>query len=228
MDWGSAKPFSVGWWAVVDEDCWLSDLAKDLRGHRDRRLSRGAMIRYREWYGAKKDETGATKPNEGLRLSVEAVAQGIRKREAGEKIDEQMSRADPSMWKEDGGPSFIERMLKCDAAQPHALVGPRFAPADNTRVPGWQQMYSRLAWEEVDDGEPMLYVTDDCVDWWRTVPVLQHDENRMEDVDSDMEDHAGDDTRYACMARPVSRVPRPKQPTGPKPWTGAWLDQQAA
>jgi hypothetical protein len=31
---------------------------------------------------------------------------------------------------------------------------------------------------------------------------MQHDENRPEDLDSDLEDHAADQTRYACMARP--------------------------
>lgn len=222
MDWGSAKPFSVGWWVIVDETCWLSDLTKNLRGHRDRKIPRGALIRYREWYGVKRDESGNVKPDTGLRLSVEAVGRGIKERESGDKVDENLSVADPSMWKEDGGPSFIERMVKCNDDN----SGPRFRPADNARVQGWQQVYTRLAWEDVDDGEPMLYVMECCTDWWRTVPALQHDEHKHEDVDSDMEDHGGDDTRYACQARPVSRVPKPKEPTGPKPWSLDWVIQQ--
>lgn len=228
MDWGSAKPFSVGWWVIVDEDSWLHDLMPGAaaRGYGDRRIPRGALIRYREWYGVKHSADGKVIPNTGLRLSAEAVGRGIKIREAGEVIDEQLSRADPSLWKEDGGPSNAEKMLKCDEKNPQALVGPRFQPADNTRTTGWQHMYSRLAWEDVDDGEPMLFVMDCCTDWWRTVPALQHDSHRPEDVDSDMEDHAGDDSRYACMGRPVSRVPKPKQQTGPKPWTLDWVIQQ--
>jgi hypothetical protein len=217
MDWGSAKPFSVGWW-VISEAEWVK-----FRDGSERMLPRGALVRYREWYGVKKDEDGQAKPDVGLRMSAEAVGRGILERERGEKIDEQLSVADPSLWKEDGGPSNAERMLKCDPKQPDAYVGPRFRPADNSRPPGWQQLYARLEWEEVDDGEPMLYVTEDCEDWWRTVPALQHDETRMEDVNSKMEDHAGDDTRYACMARPVSRVRKPKQPSGPKPWSLDWV-----
>jgi hypothetical protein len=31
---------------------------------------------------------------------------------------------------------------------------------------------------------------------------LQHDAANAEDVDTDGEDHAPDETRYACMARP--------------------------
>jgi hypothetical protein len=222
FDWGSAKPFSVGWWVVAESE-WVTTF----KDGKERIFPAGALIRYREWYGVRKDENGLTKANEGLRLSSEAVGRGIKEREQGEKIDENLSPADPSLWKEDGGPSHAERMLKCDPKNPAALIGPRFRPADNTRTNGWQQMYSRLDWEDVDDGEPMLYVTEDCQDWWRTVPPLQHSETKPEDINSDMEDHAGDDTRYACMGRPVSRVPKPRVQTGPKPWSMDWITAQA-
>jgi hypothetical protein len=221
LDWGSAKPFSVGWWVIAEGGEWVK-----FRDGTERMFLQGALIRYREWYGCEKDEDGKSKPDKGMRLSAEAVGRGILEREAGEHIDESLSVADPSLWKEDGGPSNAERMLKCDPKRPGEVVGPRFKPADNTRTTGWQQMYARLEWQDVDDGEPMLYVTEGCRDWWRTVPALQHDENRLEDVDSRMEDHAGDDTRYACMARPVSRVPKPREISGPKPWSLDWLMQQ--
>src|SRR5438874_55701 len=41
MDWGSAVPFSVGWWAVVQDDFETDG----------RVLPRGCLVRYREWYG---------------------------------------------------------------------------------------------------------------------------------------------------------------------------------
>ncbi len=220
MDWGSAKPFSVGWWVVAEAE-WVK-----FRDGTERMLPAGALVRYREWYGCARDEAGNPKPDTGLKLTAETVGRGIKDREQDEKIDESMSRADPAMWREDGGPSIAERMLKCDPKDTGALTGPRFRPADNTRVAGWQQMYARLAWEDVDDGEPMMFVTEDCRDWWRTVPAVQHDENKPEDVDTRMEDHAADDSRYGCMARPVSRVQRPRQLSGPKPWTMDWLIQQ--
>jgi hypothetical protein len=44
-----------------------------------------------------------------------------------------------------------------------------------------------------------------CRDSIRTLPALQHDANNIEDVDTDGEDHAADDIRYACMSRPYSR-----------------------
>lgn len=220
MDWGSAKPFSVGWWCIAEAE-WVK-----FSDGKERMLPQGAIVRYREWYGCKKDDSGRSRADTGLRLSAEAVGRGIMDREAGEKIDESMSVADPAMWKEDGGPSIAERILKCDPKQPSEYVGPRFRPADNSRVPGWQQMYDRLKYQEMDHGQPMLYVVETCHDWWRTVPSLMHDDGRPEDLDSRMEDHAGDDTRYACMARPVSRVSKPRTPSGPKPFTLEWVMAQ--
>jgi hypothetical protein len=42
---------------------------------------------------------------------------------------------------------------------------------------------------------------------------LQHDALRAEDLDSDGEDHAADETRYACMSRPWI----PNRPADVKP-----------
>jgi hypothetical protein len=52
------------------------------------------------------------------------------------------------------------------------------------------------------DGKPMLYVFETCRDFIRTVPALQHDEKRPEDLDTDGEDHIADEARYMCMSRP--------------------------
>lgn len=209
MDWGSARPFSIGWWVIVPEDTWVP-----FKNGTERLLKRGAIVRYREWYGCKEGE-----PNVGLKLDVEAVAAGINKREEGEKVDETLSAADPSMWREDGGPSIAERMVRALPGN----GGPRFLRADNTRVAGWSQVRARL---NGDDGHPLLLVTENCLDFLRTVPAMQHDKNQIEDIDTDGEDHVADEVRYACMARPLSRMPKPRQLTGPKPFTLAWAMQQ--
>jgi hypothetical protein len=187
FDWGSAAPFSCGWWAVSDGTI-LPD---------GRRYPTGAMIRYREWYGARKLPDGATEPNVGLKLTAEQIADGILERERGEEIH--YGVADPAIFAQDGGPSHAERMMK---------RGARFRPADNARVArhghmgGWDQMRARLDGEE---GKPMVYCFSTCVDSIRTIPVLQHDKTRPEDLDTDGEDHAADDWRYACMSRPFTR-----------------------
>ena len=55
----------------------------------------------------------------------------------------------------------------------------------------------------------MLYVFSTCRDFVRTVPVLQHDPHRAEDLDTKGEDHAADDGRYACSSRPwVKSLPK--------------------
>jgi hypothetical protein len=48
----------------------------------------------------------------------------------------------------------------------------------------------------------MIYFTSNCRDSIRTLPALQHDRNKPEDVDTESEDHAPDEIRYACMSRP--------------------------
>lgn len=176
FDWGSAKPFSVGWWAIADGS---------------NQYPKNALIRYREWYGA-------SEPNVGLKLTADDVGKGIAHRERGEKIA--YGVADPSCWKVDGGESIAERMAKHGAA---------FRSADNSRLNGWDQMRQRMIGE---DGEPMIYVFDTCIDSIRTIPLLQHDANKPEDLDSEMEDHAADDWRYACMSRPFIRATRQRKP----------------
>ncbi len=189
LDWGSARPFSVGWWAIAS-DAYASDGGD--------RVPRGALVRYREWYGS----TG--KPNEGLKLPAETVAEGILSRDRGEKIT--YGVADPAIFSSDGGPSIAERMFKAGIA---------WRRADNARVArggamgGWDQMRARISGDE--DG-PQLVVFSTCRDFLRTVPVLQHDANRPEDVDTEGEDHAGDEARYACMSRPYSRPVKRVEP----------------
>lgn len=183
-DWGSAKPFSVGWYAVSEGDL--------------PQFPRGALIKYREWYGMQEG-----RPNEGLRLTAEEVAHGIMARDDVERaFPYPHSVMDPAAFSRDGGPSIAERM--------YVASNKRVAwrEADNKRVAqrgamgGWDQLRARLKGE---DGRPMIYFFSTCVHTIRTLPALQHDESRAEDVDTDGEDHAGDETRYACMSRPYLR-----------------------
>ena len=200
-DWGSAKPFSIGWWAVVSDE------------HRTEEgviLPRGCMVRYREWYGIKKNDAGQKQYNVGLKLTAEAVAEGIAEREKGEKI--QYGALDPAAFSEDGGPSIAERMLMS-----HRILWDR---ADNARVArrgalgGWDQMRSRMIGE--DEDRPMVVCFSTCEDSIRTIPIQQHDEGNVEDIDTDGEDHASDEWRYACMSRPYVKdapgQPAPKFP----------------
>lgn len=172
MDWGSAAPFSVGWYAVSD-GTWG--------------LPKGALLKYREWYGA-------SGPNKGLKMTADLVARGVKDREKDEVI--RYGVAGHDIFIRNGGPSIMETM---------AIYGCMWRKADNKRIPGWEQLHQRFKGVTDDDGlvvEPMLYFLDCCQDIVRTLPVLQHDKHNNEDVDAESEDHAAEETRYAVMSRP--------------------------
>ena len=194
MDWGSARPFSVGWWAVCGDDF----AARIASTRRKIVIPRGALVRYREWYGCVEGQT-----NVGLKLSAEAVGRGIRAREKGENI--RFRVLDPSAFREDGGPSIAEMMRRVDGWK-----GPSFSRADNTRtakygaLSGWAAIRARLVGR---DDQPMLYVFSTCPAFLQTVPLLQHDQHNIEDLDTEGEDHVADELRYACLARPWIPAP---------------------
>lgn len=180
FDWGSYRPFSTGWYAVCD-GLWPPYNP----------LPSGALLKYREYYGAKS-------PNVGLKMTADLVAKDILAMEdPNERI--RWAVADPSIFIRNGGPSIAESMYLC-----------RWRRADNKRQPGWEAMRQRLVGV---DGVPMLYFADCCEDSIRTIPTLQHDEKDMEDLDTDGEDHAADETRYACMSRPWAPAPPVITPT---------------
>lgn len=192
-DWGSAKPFSFGWYAVASDD-WR---------HPDGTVvPRGALVKYREWYGIKENPDGTFVADKGVKLTAEKVADGIIEREQDDRLT--YGVLDPAAFSEDGGPSIAERMIT--RKHPTLAGSVAFHAADNKRVAtqgalgGWDQLRSRLDGDE--DGRPMLLFFSTCRHTIRTLPALQHDENRPEDVMTDSEDHAGDETRYACMSRP--------------------------
>lgn len=148
----------------------------------------GRLIVYKELYGA-------SEPNVGLKHTFKEVAELIRQRDGLDTIN--YSVCDPAMLKADGGPSMIEEF---------ARFGVRFRPADNTRIPGWIQVRARL---KGHDDIPMAQIFSTATNLIRTLPALQHDPAKPEDVDTEGEDHAADAFRYGCMSRPYA-TPKPK------------------
>jgi hypothetical protein len=197
MDWGSAAPFAVYWAAIANENYVRPD---------GRVIPRGALVVYREWYGAK----GA---NVGLKLDAEEVARGIAERtDLMERVTDMV--IDPSAFAMNGGPSIAERMMR---AVPDGTLSMR--RGDNKRIPGWDALRQRL---KGDGGVPMIYWFSTCQHLIRTMPGLQHDDTKMEDLETDGEDHAADATRYLCMMRPW--LPPKQEPYKPR-LTGYCLDE---
>ena len=88
FDWGYAKPFSVGWYAIDYDGC---------------------MYRFRELYGC----TGEA--DVGVEWTVERVAEAIREVETTDpqlKDRKIVGVADPAIWQENGGVSIAETMEK--------------------------------------------------------------------------------------------------------------------
>jgi hypothetical protein len=45
---------------------------------------------------------------------------------------------------------------------------------------------------------PGLFISERCADTLRTLPVLPRDQKDPDDVDTEAEDHIGDEIRYRC------------------------------
>lgn len=172
FDFGYAKPFSVGWWAI-DYD--------------------GRLYRILELYGCVPNE-----PDTGIKWSPDEIFKEIKRIESehrwlkGKNIQ---GVADPAIWDASRGESIAE------TAEKYHIY---FDKGDNQRLPGWMQIHYRLRFDE--NGIPMMYVFSNCKDFIRTIPLMAYDPNKPEDIDTKMEDHIADETRYMCMANPIKPV----------------------
>jgi hypothetical protein len=195
IDWGYAKPYCVSWFCVPDEDTILAETDD----YPEKLLPKGALIMYREHYGIYCNDDGTIKPDMGIREESDIVARKIIKIEddAMEKMDYRV--ADTAMWSKNDGPSIYERMYKATKGR----FNPRQSIKD--RQANYSEICSRLKGIEIEKGNyvPMLYFTNNCIHFWRTVPTLVLDENQPEKgPDTDQEDHSYDTVSYGCMSRP--------------------------
>jgi len=76
-DWGFAKPFSFGWCAVASEP-FIAALGL--------LIPRGALVRYKEWYGISTDGDGRYIPNKGLKMTAEKVGSQVRVRDGNDTM----------------------------------------------------------------------------------------------------------------------------------------------
>ena len=203
FDWGSSKPFSVGWWAESDG----SDLLVPCRGVIS--TVRGDLYRFNEWYGC----TG--RPNEGLTMLATEIAKGIIEREVewglrGQAADGRIislvkpGPADRSIYDVENGMSIGVDMAKKVRVKGVEYNGVHWTEADKrpgSRVAGWEAMRIMMKHAHPnEDGKPRekpgLFVMEHCEHFIRTVPTLPRSEKNMDDVDTEAEDHIGDETRY--------------------------------
>lgn len=174
MDWGSAHPYEVLWWAVDYDD---------------------NLYAYRELYG------WGGKPNVGTGETAKEVGKKIA---ALESKDENLSYAvlDNACWAATGvtGPTIAEEINM----ELYNAGLQTFAKCSKGRVEGANALKQRLIGNELTDGsfKPAIYFFSNCIHAIRTIPMLAHDKHNPETYDTGGEDHAADTVCYACMSRP--------------------------
>lgn len=149
----------------------------------------GVLYRIMELYGC--TETA----NEGVRWTPDEQFKRISEIEhshpwlKGRHIE---GVADPAILDVSRGESIAETAMK---------YGIYFTPGDNNRIPGWMQVHYRLQFDE--NGYSRMYIFSNCKAFIRTMPLMSYSSRHPEDLDTNMEDHVADETRYMCMSRPV-------------------------
>lgn len=200
FDWGSSKPFSVGWWARSD-GCDV-----DLGDGSVRSTMRGDLFRIAEWYGW----TG--KSNEGVRMLATDISKGIVERElkwGWRRSGENWCRvktgvADSQIFAAENGNCIATDMkVKVRLDDTLQYPGIQWIPADKrpgSRITGWDQMRRMMKNAHPGEYGPReqagLFVFDTCEQFVRTVPVLSRDDNEQDDIDTETEDHVADESRY--------------------------------
>jgi hypothetical protein len=191
FDWGSSKPFSVGWWAEASgEEVTLADGSTWSP-------PKGTLFRIHEYYGWNGE------PNQGCKKLAVEIAEEIKKIEKRNGFKNvKPGPADSSIFDAENGVCIADDMKK---------RGVKWTKADKSpgsRVNGLEALRKMLkAGLKRPMEEPGLFVFDTCTHFIRTVPVLPRDAKKPDDVDTDAEDHVYDEARYRCMQVKTSVKP---------------------
>lgn len=189
FDWGSSHPFSVGWWAECNgEEATLPDGSKFCP-------PAGTLIQLAEWYG-----TAEIGTNKGLKMSAPDIATGIIEREI-ELMRGGWISSQP--WP---GPADnqIRDVRESDVDSIETKMGKkgvRWTDSDKSpgsRRNGLQLLRDRLEASVRNEG-PGIYFMSNCIGSIETLPSLPRDEKKIDDVDTDAEDHVYDMVRYRVL-----------------------------
>jgi hypothetical protein len=189
FDWGSTHPFSVGWWAEANgEEALMQDGTTFCP-------PRGTLIRIAEWYGT--EEIGR---NKGLKMSAKNIAQGIVKYE--ERLYDlgwiksrvMAGPADNQIRdvREEDVDTIEIKMAK------EGILWEKSDKSAGSRKNGLQLTRDRME-ASIDNEGPGIYWMDNCRASIGILPTLPRDEDNLDDVDTEAEDHLWDDTRYRVL-----------------------------
>lgn len=135
--------------------------------------------------------------------------------------------ADPSIDGETRGESILETFQRHGVVWQKAINRRSARSTDSGPVKemGWPRLGSWFR-EDPATGVPWLtFDPHEAAYFVRSIAALMPDKNNPEDVDTKLDDHAGDCTRYFVMSRPQPGDPardvRQKEPPPPNSW-GWW------
>lgn len=197
LDWGSAKPTSVGWWAEANGE----EVSIPRPGQKPLKWAppAGTLIRIYEMYLTQ--EIGS---NIGLMWGPRKVAREVKRIDTmlladgwiGSKVrpgpaDNMINDVKPTDY-----PDEAESIAS--AMEDEGVLWERSDKSPGSRKNGLTLIRDRLQ-ASIDGEEPGLYVMRNCAATLALLPNIQRDEDDLEDVDSDTEDHIYDELRYRVL-----------------------------
>jgi len=192
FDWGSSHPFSVGWWAESNGEeaiiIWNGERYSFCP-------AAGSLVQIFEWYGAKEDSY-----NEGLKMSATNVAIGVREREASLLdngwIHSQIWPGPADNQIRDVRESDVETIES--KMQKQGIAWTQSDKSAGSRKNGFELFRERLEMASKGEG-PAIYFMENCRASIASIPVLQRDKDKLDDVDTKTEDHIWDMVRYRVL-----------------------------
>lgn len=195
MDWGSSHPCSIGWFAEANGE------EVEIQFTDGRVVTwcppRGTLIQIGEIYRTEKFGT-----NKGLRESAYTIAELIKEYEI-KLMEEGWIEQQPWPGPADNQIRDVRESDVDTIEKKMADRGIRWIPSDKaagSRKVGLQVMRDRL--EAGKDGrytDPQLYFMENCRASIGTLPTLPRDDDDLDDVDTDAEDHPYDMVRYRVL-----------------------------
>lgn len=183
-DWGSSAPGGNLYFAESNGEKFA-----DVYGV-ERTVPRGSLFVIGELYFA-------NEKREGLKLFPDEQARRMRQYE-NERFPTHHIRpgpADASIWTTDQSSDSIN-----DKFVEGGIIFTKSDKSPGSRVHGWQLIRQMLrATIDNSSDQKHLYITTDCPHLIRTMPMMQRDDKKIEDIDTKLEDHLCDILRYRIL-----------------------------
>ncbi len=193
FDWGSSKPWGVTYGLITN-------------GEQPENfpftIPAGSVIIVDEIYGW----TGV--PNEGDQALSSEIAERtlFHDKTLRDELDVRVfaGPADTSIYDVKDGQSIGKSLVS------YGLHWKRAYKGSGSRIAGWAIIRQMLgAAKRQDPDKPHLYFWNKAENHIRTLPIMQRDKRKPEDIDTDLEDHLMDSLRY-LLNRKASKMRRRK------------------